>query len=251
MFMKNPLEKYSVYELKKYPKNSVYENPPRVINNVEVLKKCILYLQRLEYNRERAQKKRELMETERNKMMEEIRRWNEINSLFKFLYPGEDIDITPEVMVPPSTYKSRFPYPYPCDNGELTPDEFDIILQQQRGKCAICGRRFTKRRIPTKDHIIPRIGGGQTSIENIQILCRSCNARKNDRIQKSNIRSWLNIDACTLSPEQWDDTHEKPPHQTCQHASGPVIMQRCYVRDGYAFRPVGWKCPVCSQFKYG
>lgn len=46
--------------------------------------------------------------------------------------------------------------------------------------CAICGKK-NKTRIPFQvDHIIPMNRGGKSVPENLQILCRSCNAKKGD-----------------------------------------------------------------------
>ena len=48
-------------------------------------------------------------------------------------------------------------------------------------RCACCG--FTDRsRVPFQvDHIIAMNNGGKSVVENLQILCRSCNARKSDK----------------------------------------------------------------------
>ncbi len=41
------------------------------------------------------------------------------------------------------------------------------------------------------DHVIPLMHRGPTTVENLQTLCRSCNARKKDRIRKSDARGQL------------------------------------------------------------
>lgn len=49
-------------------------------------------------------------------------------------------------------------------------------------RCAICGLQANSR-IPFQvDHIIPMNKGGKTVPENLQILCRGCNARKSDTL---------------------------------------------------------------------
>lgn len=47
--------------------------------------------------------------------------------------------------------------------------------------CAECGVRDTSRVYFQVDHIIPMNKGGKSRPENLQILCRSCNARKSDK----------------------------------------------------------------------
>ncbi len=47
--------------------------------------------------------------------------------------------------------------------------------------CANCGRKYPNRIMLQVDHIIPMNKGGKTKPENLQILCRSCNAKKSDK----------------------------------------------------------------------
>ena len=49
--------------------------------------------------------------------------------------------------------------------------------------CAHCGNVFPDRRYLNVDHIIPMNKGGLSVPENLQILCRSCNAKKGDRLE--------------------------------------------------------------------
>ena len=50
----------------------------------------------------------------------------------------------------------------------------------QGGYCAGCGKHFEPRRLEV-DHIIARSKGGMDHIENLQLLCGSCNRIKGDR----------------------------------------------------------------------
>lgn len=49
-------------------------------------------------------------------------------------------------------------------------------------KCAMCGKVFPNKRFLQVDHIKSLNNGGLTVPENLQILCRSCNAKKSDRV---------------------------------------------------------------------
>ena len=49
--------------------------------------------------------------------------------------------------------------------------------------CAHCGNVFPDRRYLNVDHIKPMNKGGLSVPENLQILCRSCNAKKGDRLE--------------------------------------------------------------------
>lgn len=49
-------------------------------------------------------------------------------------------------------------------------------------RCAICGKIFPNRQLLQVDHIKALNNGGLTVPENLQILCRSCNAKKSDKL---------------------------------------------------------------------
>ena len=48
-------------------------------------------------------------------------------------------------------------------------------------QCAVCGRKFFTRQFLQVDHIKSLNNGGLSVPENLQILCRSCNAKKGDK----------------------------------------------------------------------
>jgi len=48
--------------------------------------------------------------------------------------------------------------------------------------CPVCGRTGKTRAWFQVDHIIPMNKGGKTVPQNLQVLCRSCNARKSDNV---------------------------------------------------------------------
>jgi 5-methylcytosine-specific restriction endonuclease McrA len=64
-----------------------------------------------------------------------------------------------------------------CD---FTGKQWSEIQILQNHKCAICG----VIKPLTRDHIIPVTKGGQHTKGNIQGLCRSCNSRKHNHIDK-------------------------------------------------------------------
>ena len=64
----------------------------------------------------------------------------------------------------------------------LTSQEWLDILESYNYKCAYCGCDFDENTLPTKDHIIAITRGGDNVKENIVPACRSCNARKGNKI---------------------------------------------------------------------
>lgn len=72
----------------------------------------------------------------------------------------------------------------------LTVKQFHRILKNQRCRCNICGKKFTKSRPPAMDHIIPLSKGGGLTSGNVQVLCKSCNCKKQSKILKRFIISW-------------------------------------------------------------
>lgn len=64
--------------------------------------------------------------------------------------------------------------------GDLTPNQW-LSIKYQSPICPMCGR-FVECENLTLDHIIPVSKGGQHTRSNVQPLCRSCNARKGNRV---------------------------------------------------------------------
>ena len=57
-------------------------------------------------------------------------------------------------------------------------DVKNAVWQRDGGKCTQCGSTSYLE----FDHIIPHTKGGANTLENVQLLCRSCNLKKSDRI---------------------------------------------------------------------
>lgn len=64
--------------------------------------------------------------------------------------------------------------------GSHTFQEIQLVYQYQQGKCFHCGIEFNGKY--TEDHVIPLVRGGTDYIENIVLMCRSCNSRKGTRL---------------------------------------------------------------------
>lgn len=59
--------------------------------------------------------------------------------------------------------------------GSHTKAQVLSLLDRQRGRCAACKKTLKQYHA---DHVIPLARGGTNYIENIQILCPSCNSKK-------------------------------------------------------------------------
>ena len=61
---------------------------------------------------------------------------------------------------------------------KLTHYEWMLILTKQDNRCIKCNRKFEGGLVAERDHIIPLYFGGGLIEDNVQALCRSCNAQK-------------------------------------------------------------------------
>lgn len=60
----------------------------------------------------------------------------------------------------------------------LTFQEWLDILKKYKYSCFYCGKEFDLFDLPTRDHIVPIIKGGDNTKENVVPACRSCNSKK-------------------------------------------------------------------------
>lgn len=66
-----------------------------------------------------------------------------------------------------------------ASGGSFTQEEWNALLKSTGHCCLRCGRSDVKL---TVDHVVPVTLGGTGDIANIQPLCHSCNASKNNKI---------------------------------------------------------------------
>ena len=57
-------------------------------------------------------------------------------------------------------------------------ERLSAILLRDGDRCLWCGRRFTTLIAPTTDHLVPRVKGGPSWIENEIAACRRCNGQR-------------------------------------------------------------------------
>jgi 5-methylcytosine-specific restriction endonuclease McrA len=62
---------------------------------------------------------------------------------------------------------------------DITGEELKSLFARQRGKCVVCKRSIKKEF--HIDHIVPVSRGGDNYIQNIQLLCPSCNLSKHSK----------------------------------------------------------------------
>jgi 5-methylcytosine-specific restriction endonuclease McrA len=69
---------------------------------------------------------------------------------------------------------------------DFTPKQWERLKKESGGICSYCGKRSDDL---TADHIIPLSRGGTHTLDNIVVVCRSCNSRKGERtLGEANMR---------------------------------------------------------------
>jgi hypothetical protein len=55
------------------------------------------------------------------------------------------------------------------------------VLERDGATCIWCGRRFEALVAPTTEHVVPRVKGGPSRLENEVAACRRCNSERGHR----------------------------------------------------------------------
>jgi hypothetical protein len=56
-----------------------------------------------------------------------------------------------------------------------------VVVQRDGASCTWCGRAFSRLVPPTTEHVVPRLKGGPSWLENEVAACRRCNAERGHR----------------------------------------------------------------------
>jgi 5-methylcytosine-specific restriction endonuclease McrA len=57
----------------------------------------------------------------------------------------------------------------------------DVILDRDGGECVWCGRTLVGLVAATTEHLVPRLKGGPSWLENEVVACRRCNGQRGHR----------------------------------------------------------------------
>lgn len=57
-------------------------------------------------------------------------------------------------------------------------ERLQVILQRDGSSCVWCSGRFDRLRRPTREHVIPRVKGGPSWMENEVAACARCNKER-------------------------------------------------------------------------
>ena len=103
------------------------------------------------------------------------------------------------------------------------------VFDRDGGECQECGTTEDL----TIDHIIPRTKNGPTELDNLQLLCRTCNSRKGNRTRQQAHRSRNAVTAKSqhvTAPDTETDTEKELAPKTARKPD-PIFDALCEVCD--------------------
>ncbi|GAB7193710.1 hypothetical protein NUM3379_44200 [Kineococcus sp. NUM-3379] len=71
----------------------------------------------------------------------------------------------------------------------------EVAVAREGGRCLWCGQVFSRLVRPTTDHLVPRVKGGPSWLENEVAACRRCNGERGHRspadwLAECRLRGW-------------------------------------------------------------
>ena len=85
-----------------------------------------------------------------------------------------DLDICDDIIDIITKYKENIVYDKPINKKYVSKIKRSIIFKIHGNNCLSCGKTSDI----AIDHILPKSQKGNNSIDNLQVLCRSCNSSK-------------------------------------------------------------------------
>ena len=70
-------------------------------------------------------------------------------------------------------------HPAPSQPGRA--DRLLLAVQRDGDRCVWCGQAFGRLVVPTTEHVVPRVKGGPSWLENEVAACRRCNGERGHR----------------------------------------------------------------------
>jgi 5-methylcytosine-specific restriction endonuclease McrA len=95
-------------------------------------------------------------------------------------------------------------------------ERLELVLERDGGRCVWCGRALTGRVRATTEHVVPRIKGGPSWIENEVAACGRCNRERGH-----------------LTPAEWIDECERRGWEPAREV---IVRSLLSLRDAIAQR---------------
>ncbi len=77
-----------------------------------------------------------------------------------------------------SPFRKRIPFFNHRYSASITEQDLRVIMDQQEFRCVLCGGQLSEGGGWDIDHVVPVALGGESTVSNLEILCRLCNRGK-------------------------------------------------------------------------